>query len=315
LNTQELNQRLAQFVAEKGFRGKGPLCVALVVTQHARGLLGLPIDPELLITEQGKGGQVQGLGKAPVQAVLARHGISRTLASEGGRTSRGSLSNMRAYVALLNDLHEQGPLDLDKVEDFWIAKVHEFFAAKPFKLRLDYSRSLRVVVGDLIKQAEERQKTTPGVHYAGAVMQHLVGAKLEGLLEPGLLIHNSFSTADSPTGRAGDFLVGDTALHVTTAPGEALIQKCRDNLDAGLKPVIVTGKKGLPVAEGLASNADLGERIDVFEIEQFLAAGLYELGTFTADGKRSELERLVERYNHIVEEVETDPGLKIELRP
>lgn len=308
----DLERQLAAFVADKGFRGKGPLCVALVVTQHARGLLGLPLDPEMLITEGG--GQVLGLGKGPVQAVLGRHGIGRTLASEGGRTSRGSLNNMRAYVALLNELHEQGPLDLDAVEDFWIARVREFFAAKPFKLRLDASRGLKAVFGDLLRQAEERQKTAPGVHYAGALMQHLVGAKLEGLLGPGRLAHNSYSTADAPTGRAGDFLAGDVAVHVTTAPGEALIQKCQANLDAGLKPLIITGKRGLPVAEGLAGNAELGERVDVLEIEQCLAANLYELGGFAAGGWRAALEGLVERYNQIVEDVETDPGLKIELR-
>lgn len=308
----DLDKKLAEFVAEKGFRGKGPLCVALVVTQHARGLMGLPLDADWLITEGG--GQVLGLGKGAVQAVLSRHGIHRTLASEGGRTSRGSLNNMRAYVALLNELHEQEPLDLDAVERFWIERVHEFFAAKPFKIRLDGSRSLRAVFADLLKQAEERQKTAPGVHYAGALMQHLVGAQLDCALGPGQLAHNSYSTADAPTGRAGDFLAGDVAIHVTTAPSEALIHKCGDNLDAGLRPVIITGKRGLPVAEGLAGNADLGERIDVFEIEQFLAANFHEPGAFNSEGRRAALDSLVERYNQIVEDVETDPGLKIELR-
>lgn len=95
-----------------------------------------------------------GLGKGAVQAILKRHGIDRVLASEGGRTSRGSLNNMRVYVALLNALHVQGSLDLDAVEKFWIARVHEFFAAKPFKIRLDASRNLRTVVGDVLQQAE-----------------------------------------------------------------------------------------------------------------------------------------------------------------
>jgi hypothetical protein len=310
--TVTLEKKLSQFVADKGFRGKGPLCVALVVTQHARAM-GLPLDSEKLITDGG--GQVLGLGKGAVQTVLNRHNIDRILASEGGRTSRGSLNNMRAYVALLNELHEQqGSVDLDAIENFWTARVHEFFAAKPFKIRLDASRSLRTVIGDILQQAEERQKTTPGVYYAGAVMQHLVGAKLDCVLPGGKLAHNSFSTADAPSNRAGDFLVGDVAIHVTTSPGEALIQKCRDNLDEGLRPLIVTGKKGLAVAEGLAGNSGLGERIDVFEVEQFVAVNLYELGTFAAEGRRTAINDLVERYNQIVDEVETDPSLKIELK-
>lgn len=107
-------------------------------------------------------------------------------------------------------------------------------------------------------------------------MQHLVGAQLDCVLGDGKLAHHSFSTADAPSGRAGDFLVGDVAIHVTTAPGEALIAKCRGNLNDGLRPLIVTGKKGLAVVEGLAGNSSLGERIDVFEMEQLVAANLYE---------------------------------------
>jgi hypothetical protein len=144
---------LAEFVATHSFRGKGPLSVALVVTQHARKL-GLPLDPEKLLTEGG--GQVLGLGKGAVQAILKRHGIARVLASEGGRTSRGSLNNMREYVAFLNAL--KGKADLDSIEGFWIERVNEFFAGKPFKIKLDASRSLRTVVRDVIAQAVERQK-------------------------------------------------------------------------------------------------------------------------------------------------------------
>jgi hypothetical protein len=308
---KKLGNRLGEFVMEKRFRGKGPLSVALVVTQHARNM-GLPLDPDKLLTEGG--GQVLGLGKGAVQAVLARHGIDRVLASEGGRTSRGSLNNMRAYVALLNDLHKLGAADIDEVERFWIDRVHEFFAAKPFKIRLDASRGLRMVVSDILQQAEDRQKTTFGVYYAGAVMQHLVGAKLDCVYGAGKISHHAFSTADAPSKRAGDFLVGDVAAHVTTSPGEAVVQKCRDNLDDGLRPLNVTGQKGVMVAAGLSENFDLADRIDIFEIEQFVAANLYELGAFAAPGRRTAVNDLVERYNQIVEEVETDPSLKIELK-
>jgi hypothetical protein len=138
---------------------------------------GLPLDPGRLLTEGG--GQVLGLGRGAVQSILNRHGITRVLASEGGRTSRGSIGNMRDYATFLNSLHAKGAADLDAIENFWIARVHNFFAAKPFKIRLDASRSLRMVVRDVLTQAEERQKTTPGVYYAGAMMQHMVGAKLD----------------------------------------------------------------------------------------------------------------------------------------
>ncbi len=304
-------EELAAFTAEKSFRGKGPISVALVVTQHAK-TMGLPLNPETLITEGG--GQVLGLGKGAVQSILKRHGIDRLLAAEGGRTSRGSLNNMREYVAFLNVLNQKGNVDLDAIEAFWIDRVHEFFAGKPFKIKLDASRSLRMVVRDVIGQAEERQKTMHGMYYAGAVLQHLVGAKLDCALGKGHLQHNSFSTADAPSERAGDFFLGDVAIHVTTSPGEAVIERCRENLNDGHRPILVTVQRGLGVAEGLATNVGLADRIDIFEIEQFVALNLYELAKFAADGRRTAITDLVTRYNEIVDEFETDPSLKIELR-
>ncbi len=305
----ELQAALTAFTKDKKFRGKGPLCVALVVTQHAKNR-GLPLNADRLVTESG--GQVFGLGKSAVQSVLKRHGIERVLAAEGGRTSRGSLGNMREYVAFLNGLGEK--VDLNAVETYWIEQVKVFFAARPFKIRLDASRSLRTVVREVIGQAVERQRESGGTYYAGAVLQHLVGAKLDCALGKGNFEHNSFSTADAPGGRAGDFFVGDVAIHVTTSPGEAVIERCRDNLNDGDRPMLVTMDRGLVVAQELAKNKGIEERIDMFEIEQFVALNLYELGQFKGDGRRTALNDLVARYNEIVEEWETDPSLKIEIR-
>jgi hypothetical protein len=52
MTSASLQKELAAFVADQSFRGKGPLSVALVVTQHARNM-GLPLDDEKLITEAG----------------------------------------------------------------------------------------------------------------------------------------------------------------------------------------------------------------------------------------------------------------------
>lgn len=280
--TRAHHEELAVFTAEKSFRGKGPISVALVVTQHAK-TMGLPLNPDTLITEGG--GQVLGLGKGAVQSILKRHGIDCVLAAEGGRTSRGSLGNMREYVAFLNGLSQKASVDLQSIEAFWIDRVHEFFAGKPFKIKLDASRSLPMVVRDVIGQAVERQKTMHGVYYAGAVLQHLFGAKLDCALGKGHLQHNSFSTADAPRERAGDFFLGDVAIHVTTSPGEAVIERCRENLNDGHRPILVTIRRGLNVA-----------------------------ARFAAESRKTAVTDLVSRYNEIVEEFETDPSLKIELR-
>lgn len=306
-----LRLELDAFTSNFQFVGKGPLCVALVITQAAKSN-GLPLDAAKLVTDRG--GQVMGLGKGAVQAILSRHGITRILASEGGRTSRGSLANMREYVCFLNRLAEQGPFDLNAVEEFWIERVRQYFAAKPFRVRLDASQSVRAIIRDVLWQAQERQKAASGTNYVGGVLQHLIGAKLDCAMKSLIVEHNSFSTSDEQSGRAGDFHIGDVAIHVTTSPGEALIQRCKANIDDSYKPVIVTIGRGVTVAEALAANAQLADRIDVFEAEQFIALNLYELGGFKLEGRRTAIAALISRYNEIIEKFETDPSIKIEIR-
>ncbi|WP_199230226.1 DUF4928 family protein [Azospirillum sp. TSH58] len=301
---------MEQFARERRFRGKGPLCVALVVTEHAR-TFGMPLDPERLLTDRG--GQVLGLGRAQVQAILGRHHITRVLAEEGGRTSRGSIDNMRAYVTFLNEQHAAGNFDWEAAKSFWIGKVKEHFAARPFTLRVDHTLGLRAVIRNLLSQAEARQREMQGTMFVGAVMQHLVGAKLDVVLGVGRIEHHGSNQNDQADGRTGDFDVGDVSIHVSTAPSEALVRKCSGNLDAGRKPIIVTGKRGAPLAEGLAENAGIGDRVDIIEFEQFIAMNIHELGRFAADGRRIRIEELIERYNAIVGEHETDPSLRIEI--
>lgn len=305
----DIGSALADFADRAKFNTKGPLCVALVITRKARSL-GLPLDPDTLLT--GRGGQVLGLGSGAVQSILNEHGIERVLAKEGGRTSRGSIANMRAYVEFLNSVCGSDP-DFAEIEGFWIRRVKDYFASKPLVFRADPSYGLRRSVQDLLEQAVARQRESPGVNYAGAVLQHLVGAKLECVSGDVVLEHFGYSTSDEQQGRAGDFVIGDVAVHVTTAPTEALIHRCRENIEAGLRPLVITTPRGTAAAEVLSENQSLGGRIDVFEIEQFLAGNILEIGKFKSDGRRAAITDIINNYNTIVDRVETDPSVKIRI--
>jgi hypothetical protein len=306
----KLETALREFKDANSFKGKGRLAVALHVTRLAKDQ-GLPLDAGTLTTD--KTGQVAGLSKSAVQAILKDYGIVRVLAEEGGRTSRGSLGNMRDYVAFLNRLHAKKLADLDAVEAWWIGAVKEYFNSQPFTLRYDPAKSLGSMVSDLIEQAIKRQKDTPGATLAGTMLQHLVGAKLDLILpEDKRPKHDSASTADASAAKAGDFVIDAMAIHVTTAPSEALMRKCRNNLDNGLKPLIVTIADSRAGAEVLAKNQGIRDRIDVIEAEQFIATNIMERGRFSAAPQRREVERLIDRYNEIIEMVETDWGLKIQ---
>lgn len=288
---------------------KGALSFALIITRNLKAKQ-FPVAADEFRTAQE--GQVAGLGGGAVRKMLKEHGIERVLSDEGGRTSRGNMGRLRAYLDVLNTLWRDGALDLEEAERFWVARVHTYFDSQPFTFKLDPLKSLRYAVRQLFGQAAARQREVKGTMYVGAVMQHLVGAKLD-TVSKGKVDHHGFSVADAPSNRSGDFSIGDIAIHVTTAPTEALIRKCRSNLESGLRPIIVTTEDGVGGAKALAKQGDLEDRIDVIEIEQFIATNIYEWSKFARDERQISLRRLIERYNEIVAECESDPSLRIEL--
>ena len=292
------------------FLRKGGLCVALVLTQTAKDK-GLPIAAESLRTEEG--GQVAGLGKAAVQRILEAHGITKVLAEEGGRTSRGSLGMMEAYVETLNGLYERGAANLDEAFTWWVEKVRAHFATEGPKFHFDTGKSLRANIEDLLDQAREVQANAGGTNYVGAMLQHLVGAKLDLVLGVEKFKHHGYSVADQSTERKGDFQVEAVAIHVTTHPSEALIRKCGDNLRQGLKPLIVSIGEGVNGAAFLLKNSQLDDRVDVLDAGQFLTANIYEHSLFKAAECKVTLGKLLGRYNEIVAVCETDPTLRIRM--
>lgn len=308
--SDQLLKKLLTYRNEKNLVSKGQLAVIVQLTRMAKDK-GFPLKQDDLVME--KKGQVRGLGKATLQKILADYGITRVLAEEGGRTSRGSMRIMQDYIAFLNNLQVNDNVDLQIIEAWWIDRVKEFFQSKPFILRYDTSRTIRAIVRDLLAQAEDRQKESPGTTYMGTVLQHLVGAKLSLILPEGTLEIHGASVADSPTARSGDFIIDGVVIHCTTAPGEALMQKCQRNINSGLRPIIVTTYSRLIVAESLASDIGLDSRVEVWDIEQFLATNIYELSFFKETGRKVTVEKIIEAYNLIIDAHETDPSLKIEI--
>ena len=302
--------QLVEFVKRHGITTKGPLSIVLVLTDRARST-ELPWTDATLLT--GAGGQVAGLSGQAVAGVLKRYGIVRPLSSEGGRTSRGSIEKARAYADLLYSLQNAGLLIVDEVEAWWVDRVKEYFARKPLLLRLNAASGIGTIVRDLLAQARKRQDESPATKVVGTVLQHLVGAKLALAFGDAVEQHGA-AVADEGTARAGDFVVGDLVVHVSTSPGQPLIEKCRRNLDSGQRPWIVTTVDGLTSADVFAKDAGIRERIDITDIESFLVSNILERGGCAESERRAFAGAVVNRYNAIVDEHENDPGLRIELQ-
>ena len=296
-----------EFQSEYNPTTKGPLALLIQLTRMARSKT-FPLDPDDFLTENK--GQVAGLGGANLKKILKEYGITQTLAAEGGRTSRGNIGLMRKYITFLNSCNEF--IDLEALEAHWAERIREYFRNQPFMLTADPSRTICASLEELFDQARKRQKQNPGTQYLGAILQHLVGAKLSLLLPSDKFRIHGASVADSPTDRSGDFVVNNTIIHCTTAPGEPLIQKCRANIHASCLPVIITIYDRVKTALDLAVDADLSGRIEVWDIQQFISTNISEHSLFDGAARNAKLADIIEKYNAIIAEVETDPSLRIE---
>jgi hypothetical protein len=132
------------------------------------------------------------------------------------------------------------------------------------------------------------------------------------ILSPEKVQIHGATVADAATDRSGDFIVNNMALHCTTAPGEPLIQKCKVNIRAGYSPVIITIFDRVKTTLDLAADAELSGRIEVWDIQQFLSTNINEHSMFDYSIRNAKLADIIEKYNAIIVEKESDPSLRIE---
>lgn len=292
-------------------RTKGFIAVMLNVTDLASAA-GYPLDPERFFTE-GRGQVRNQRGSRPSQ-ILEEWQLPFRFGTESGGTSRGSIGYCEDWVGILNQIFEaHGAVGHGHLMQFWVEKAEALFAHEPVAVRFEGKQTLRAFVRRLIEEVRKKERETTGVKALGAVLQHMVGAKLELVLGPGQVVHHSVSQSDAQTGRAGDFAVGDYAIHVTTAPSEQLIRKCADNIRDGAKPIIVTLASKAAAADQLAQNFDLEDEIEIFEFEPFIVHNLVERALVSASKPRITVEQLVAAYNRIVDEQDPVNGVRISL--
>ncbi|MGE5596037.1 MAG: DUF4928 family protein [Hyphomicrobiales bacterium] len=292
--------------------GVGMVVTGLIMAEHFAA--NYPLEEGDFITNGG--GQVRLMGGRRANKIIRRFDAAlANLGTESGRTSRGTPEAARQLASALNARADVfGPLD-ESARRSVADAIQETLVLGPLRdlrnlqrLAADYlpAAGTPANVASIMAAAAERKA-------AGAVAQHLVGAKLQ-LRYPDLTIENySFTTADSATGRAGDFRIADTVFHVTVAPGPQLLEKCKSNIRAGLRPTVITPSHRVA---GLESNLDLEElrsQVTVYCLETFIAQNLEELAGFNGSQYRDSFKALLELYNERVNDVEADKSLLIKL--
>lgn len=290
-----------------GFPAKGTIAGALVVLEHLQQDFDLDIDAH---TAKG-GSQVRGAGGAAVRKILSSFSEERPFVSEGGRTNRGLRGDIKSMLEVIESSRlsslnkETRKAVLRSLQEFLVDRVREFHQLKRLEIVFDPANSTWQSIHDLLAKAAEDAKDGP-------VAQYLVGAKLQFRF-PDLEIGNeSYSTADMQRGRAGDFRVRDTVFHVTVAPAHPVYEKCKRNLERGLKVYLLVPERLLA---GTKQNAELQAtgKVSVQSIESFVSQNIDELAQFSKSDLRKEFRRLLELYNKRVNATETNKSMMIEI--
>lgn len=293
----------------------GVLGTGIAVTSILR--TSFPLTESVVATSS----QIKRQTGPAVQRVLLDFGESRRFLSEGGRTSRGS-RDAGVQLALqltragqdsdfpaLSDADREHAIDLlqrslvDHVTTEYLDRQR--LAADS----IDPSLPARAAIAAIMQAAIERGGTA-----AGAVAQHLVGAKLSLRFPDEQIGRDSYTTADQQTARAGDFQVGDTAFHVTMSPSEQLFQRrCAQNVRDGYRPVVVVPESKTVGARQLAELADLGDRVDILGLEAFVGLNVEEMAGFKASDVRAGLRALLEEFNERISSIESNISLQVEI--
>ncbi len=297
----------------EGTVNRNVMAVGLIMCEHMS--THFPLDE----IEWFTGSQVSLLGGNRIRRILARHGEERPFASEGGRTSRGSQDLARSFQEVVNgssaagefeELDEDDKLSvINLLQERMVGRIRaDFYDRQRLPLEIDFNKQTRHTVDGLLAAAREK-----GGNTVGAVAQHLVGATLE-IRHPDLAIENqSYTTADQQTGRAGDFMVNDTAIHVTVGPNEALVAKCQTNIEQGFHPLILTLEERTGTARALADNIGIRDRVAVRGIEDFVAGSIVDIARYSEQETRRVFRQLFDTYNSRVAAVEPDPSLLVEI--
>jgi hypothetical protein len=286
---------------------RGNIAGGLVLLENLRAEFNLDIAAH----KARDSDQLKNATVAGVQKILAKFGEKRTLVKEGGRTNRGLVKNL---IPLLEAIGEsQMPSFNQKKRDEALGEMQAFLAEKAKealdapKITFAYQATTtsRDAVGQILASAAVRGK-------AGEVAEYLVGAKL-ALRFPGQNIRNSAaSAADDQAAEAGDFQIHDCVFHVTMSPNRGHYDKCRVNLDNGLRVFLLVPDSALAAARHSAAN-ELENRVSAEAIESFVSQNIEELSEFSGDKITGGFAALLKKYNERVAEVETNLSLQIEI--
>jgi DNA (cytosine-5)-methyltransferase 1 len=235
---------------------------------------------------------------------------------EGGRTSGGTKKAALEFIWLIRDFVEKLNLLNDKeVVDASLIYLTEKLLEIHDKYEMLGGININYNASELISQYISKIINCK-VGNPGAVLQHLVGAKLERRFRNTnvKIKHHSSSAADKQTGRHGDFEINTTVFHVTKILNEGHVKKANRNVSNGRDVYILIPMEN-ELHAGLTIKNEKGDaflkKVQIISIEKFIGQNLDEMAVFDKTSSREELKKLLEVYNELIDNYEGDNSLKV----
>lgn len=289
----------------QGRIARNTIAIGIVVLDHLRR--DCPVLSREVISQ---GGEVKG-ARSGLGHILESYNIPKSYLNEV-TTRQGHQDGQRlfqqfewglTFAELPEDERNELLLELvDRLRN----RANEWLGRQSLKLQIDRRQAPTSWVNIIIENAKGRS--------GGVVEQHLVGAKLARRFKGMNIPNHPAHAADRQTERAGDFAISGLVYHVTAAPSRRVLQKCAENLSAGLKPILLIPREQNSRTQILAQDEGIDRDLAIISIEDFVALNIIELATEENKDFFSVLKEIVEIYNKRLSAVETDLSLQIEVR-
>ncbi|WP_373512576.1 DUF4928 family protein [Persicitalea sp.] len=248
-------------------------------------------------------------------STLGRADLIPKSGGEAGRTSTGTkragldmikIVNSVVYNAPNSLLREYGLASVRVLNNLVLNKLDEHEALGGIEVNYSSNETIGSFISKIINTSSSN---------SGAILQHLVGAKLELRYRNNsnvIVSHNKASTADFQTKRRGDFDLGNSVIHVTKSPNLDHFTKALENAKSGRTTYLLIPSDRMGISD-LTKDLDPSYRskVNIYSIEQFISQNLDELSEFKREISINNLEILLKKYNELIDIYENDSSLKI----
>lgn len=301
-------KELPNDAAHGGLPPRGLVASSLCVLERLRKHSSLDFSDHLT---KG-GGQIAGVSQKRQDRILERLGETRVYTKEGGRTNRGNHDHIRAMLdsidqdgfLQLDDASKQKSIDL--MQQLLFSVVQKHFALVRLSFEMPRPLSPHACISAILEAATAASKH-------GQVAQQLVAAKLRirfpKLEIPAFPVY----AQDSQTGRKGDIVVNDTAIHVTVAPNQNHYLACQRNVSEGMLALLLVPSRKVDGTRQFLADAVPVDGIAVQGIEEFVGQNIGEIAEFRSGNLAIAIGSLLREYNAIIDQHESDKSLMIEI--